>query len=133
MGGVGGWVGWEAFYLDVEGQHHAGLDLLEDVELGLGHQVGVEVRGEVLVEDLAFTHGCLGVVVWCGAVEEEEEEGRRASAACCGPWLGGKDEEEACGATAACKWMGWCVSRWWWWWWWWRATVVMVCVGGVAA
>lgn len=56
-------------YLDVEGEHHARLDLLEGVPLGLGHEAGVEVGGEVFVEDLALTHllgSLLLVIRWLG-------------------------------------------------------------------
>lgn len=42
--------------MDVEGQHHPRLDLLELVEFRPRHQVGIEIRGEILVEDFALTH-----------------------------------------------------------------------------
>lgn len=40
-----------------EGDHHPDADLLLRIALHPGHLLGVEVRGEVLVQHLAFTHG----------------------------------------------------------------------------
>lgn len=44
------------FTLDVKRQHHPRLDLLKLIEFRPWHQVGIEIRGEVLVEDLALAH-----------------------------------------------------------------------------